>query len=58
VAILFFFGALKGLLPMAAALGIRKRLRKLEEQNEEHAASPQENIDAAIEQNTQNANPD
>jgi hypothetical protein len=55
VAILFFFGALKGLLPIVAALGIKTRLKKLEEQNERHTASPPENIDATLEQNTPNA---
>lgn len=52
VATLFCFGALKALLPMAAALGIRKRLRELEEENNDCAASPPEQIDTTCEQDT------
>ncbi|MCI5163646.1 MAG: hypothetical protein D3917_16850 [Candidatus Electrothrix sp. AX5] len=55
MAVLCCFGAAKEIIPMAYALGIRKRLRKWEERNREALPSPSIEIDTECEQSTQNS---
>lgn len=55
IAILFFFGALKGLVPMAAAQNIGIRLKEFEEKKKEGAAALPEQTAAACEQKQQAA---
>lgn len=55
IAILFFFGALKGLVPMAAAQNIGIRLKEFERKKKEGAAALPEQTAAACEQKQQAA---
>ena len=53
ISILCYFSALKNIMPSAAALGIKKRLKKWEDKNGEQLSSSSIQTDTDCEQGTQ-----